>query len=130
MVHAARAAWEQLKRLDEQYRTQASAACLLEGQGWLTLAEAEAAKASTYFERAAVRWQDLGHPYDQARAFSALGQALTQSDNEAGARAALGQAQALIDSLAAQLEDPLLKASFQKSTLVQEIRSGRILRGE
>jgi tetratricopeptide (TPR) repeat protein len=45
MADAARTACEQLKRLDEQYRTQASAACFLEGQGWLTLAEAESAKA-------------------------------------------------------------------------------------
>jgi DNA-binding SARP family transcriptional activator/pimeloyl-ACP methyl ester carboxylesterase/tetratricopeptide (TPR) repeat protein len=130
MVDAARTAWEQLKRLEGQYRTQAIAACRLEGQGWLTLAEAESSTEFTYFERAAVRWQDLGHPYDQARALTGLGQALTQADNDAGARAALGQAKALVDSLAAQLEDPLLKASFQKSALVRKIRSGRIHRGE
>jgi DNA-binding SARP family transcriptional activator/pimeloyl-ACP methyl ester carboxylesterase/Flp pilus assembly protein TadD len=130
MVDAARTAWERLKRLDEQYRTQAIAACCLEGQGWLTLAESESARVSTYFERAAVRWQDLGHPYDQARALTGLGQALTQADNEAGARAVLGQAQAFVDSLAAQLEDPLLKASFQMSALVQKIRYGCIHKGE
>jgi DNA-binding SARP family transcriptional activator/tetratricopeptide (TPR) repeat protein len=123
LVDAARTASEQLKRLNGQYRTQAIEACRLEGQGWLTLAEAESPKEYTYFERAAVCWQDLSHPYDQARALTGLGQALTQTDNEAGARAALGQAQALVNSLAAQLEDPLLKASFQKSALVQKIRS-------
>jgi DNA-binding SARP family transcriptional activator/predicted ATPase/pimeloyl-ACP methyl ester carboxylesterase len=128
MLDAAYTAWEQLKRLDGQYRTQATAACRLEGQGWLTLSEAESAKASTYFDRAVVLWQDLGHPYDQARALTGLEEALTQAGNEAGARAALGQAQALIDSLAAQLEDPMHKASFQKSALVQKIRSGRIHR--
>jgi hypothetical protein len=51
MLDAARSAVEQLKRLDEQYRTHATAACCLEGQGWLALAEAEAAKASASFER-------------------------------------------------------------------------------
>jgi DNA-binding SARP family transcriptional activator len=130
MVGAARTACQQLERLDEQYRTPAIAACHLEGQGWLTLAEVKAAKASTYFERAAAQWQDLGHPYDRARALNGLGQALTQVDNQSGARAALEQAQALVDSLGKQLEDPLLKASFQESALVQKIRSCRIHTGE
>jgi tetratricopeptide (TPR) repeat protein len=75
------------------------------------LAEAEAAKASLSFERAAARWQDLGHPYDQARAFVGLaGRSQKQAGrrSQVDARESLRQAQDLVDSLAAQLRDPVL----------------------
>jgi predicted ATPase/DNA-binding SARP family transcriptional activator/pimeloyl-ACP methyl ester carboxylesterase len=125
LMDAARAALGQLKRLDEQYHTNAIAACRLEGQGWLSLAEKEATGTSTFFEGAVNRWQALGHPYDQARALTGLSASLAKTEDEAGSREALRQAKALVDALAAQLEDPSLKTSFEHSSLVQKIRSGR-----
>ena len=126
MVGYARSAHQQLERLDRQYGTPATAACRLEGQGWLSLAEADAVKAAASFEQAIAQWQDLGHPYDHARALSGLSQALTESGNRGRAKSALELAQGLVNSLAAQLEDPVLKTSFLDSALVREIRGGRI----
>jgi hypothetical protein len=64
----------------------------------------------------------LGHPYDQARALSGLGQALAQAGDRDGAQLASAQAEELINVLAAQLEDPALKSSFLNSPLVRKIR--------
>lgn len=105
------------------YGTPATAACHLEGQGWLSLAEADVSRAAVSFEQAIVRWQDLDHPYDHARALSGLGRALAQAGDRDGAKSASEKAMGLADSLAAQLEDPGLKASFLDSVLLQEIRA-------
>jgi Flp pilus assembly protein TadD len=112
-----------LERLDGQFNTLATSACRLEGQAWLTLAEADASKAAGFFEQALVRWQELGHPYDTARAMNGLGQAFTLSGDKSNARSASEQAMGLVKSLATQLEDPALKTSFLESNLVQEIRA-------
>lgn len=122
MLGAARSAQEQLERLDRQYSTPVTAAFDMEGRGWLNLAQADPAKAVVSFEQAAALWQNLGHPYDHARALSGLGRALIQSGDEEGAKSASKAAMGLIDSLAAQLEDRALKTSFLDSLLVQEIR--------
>jgi DNA-binding SARP family transcriptional activator/predicted ATPase len=123
MVGFARSAWNQLERLDRQYRTPVTAAYVMEGQGWLTMAEANAAEAAYFFEQAAVQWQDLGHPYDSARALNGMGQALILSGHKEGAQSAAQQAMGHVDTLAEQLEDPALKSSFLASVLVQEIRA-------
>jgi DNA-binding SARP family transcriptional activator/pimeloyl-ACP methyl ester carboxylesterase len=122
LVHASRAACDQLKRLEEQYHTNPITACRLEGLGWLSLAEG-ALEAHTYFEGAINRWRALDHPYDQVRALAGLYQALRQGSNQVGAQNALRQANDLVDSLAAQLADPLLKISFSNSSLVKKIQS-------
>jgi hypothetical protein len=75
------------------------------------------------FEQAIVRWQDLDHPYAHARALSGLGRALAQAGDRDGAKSASEKAMGVSDSLAAQLEDPGLKASFLDSVLLQEIRA-------
>jgi hypothetical protein len=46
-----------------------------------------------------------------------LAQAKKQVGSQVDARESLRQAQDLVDSLAAQLRDPVLKDSFQKSSL-------------
>jgi tetratricopeptide (TPR) repeat protein len=112
MIGSAHSARQQLERLDRQYRTPATAACRLEGQGWLALAEADADKAAASFEQAAARWQGLGHPYDHARALIGFRQALTLVGDSDEAKSASEQAIELINPLAAQLEDPALKTSF------------------
>lgn len=120
---AAHSAVLQLERLDRQYATPASAACRLEGQGWLALAEGDGAKAADFFEQAAGRWQDLGHPYDQARALSGLSRARVILADLEGAQSAARGARALVESLAAQLDDPDHLSAFLSSALVQEIRA-------
>jgi hypothetical protein len=121
MGGAARSAWTQLEQLDEQYRMPVTAACRMEGLGWITLLEGDAVQAADCFRQAQTTWQELGHPYDQVRALSGLSRALTQEDHD-GFKTAIEQAMALINSLAAQLEDPALKSSFLASILVREIQ--------
>jgi tetratricopeptide (TPR) repeat protein len=121
MVGTARSAWEQLERLDGQYRTPVTAAYRLEGLGWITLAEGNIVQAADHFKQAQTKWQELGHPYDQARALSGFSRALTQEDHDEF-KTAIEQAMGLVNSLAAQLEDPALKASFLASGFVREIQ--------
>ena len=122
LAGTARSAWGQLERLDGQYRTPVIAACRLEGLGWITLAEGNTAQAAATFRQAQTRWQELGHPYDQARALSGLCRALTQAKDHKGSKKEIEQAMELVNSLAAQLEDPVLKTSFLASALVREIQ--------
>jgi tetratricopeptide (TPR) repeat protein len=121
MGSAARSAWTQLDLLDRQYHTPVTTACRLEGLGWITLAEGDAVQAAAFFGRAQTRWQELGHPYDQARALGGLSRALTEEDQD-GFQTAIEQAMGLVNSLAAQLQDPALRASFLASVFVREIQ--------
>jgi tetratricopeptide (TPR) repeat protein len=104
MVHVAPLAQQQLARLDEQYHTPATAACLLEGQGWLALIEGNVAAAAVAFKQAEAKWQALGHPYDQVRALGGLGQALALADDRRGVKSASARAEELINVLKAQSE--------------------------
>jgi tetratricopeptide (TPR) repeat protein len=119
MVRSAHSAQQQLERLDRQYGTPTTAACLPEGKGWLALAEANVAVSAASFRQAAAKWQELGHPYDQARALSGLGQALIQTGDRDGAKLVSERAADLISALAMQLDDPELKSSFLNSPLVR-----------
>lgn len=119
----ARAAFQQLERLDQQFATPTTAVYRVEGQGWLSLAEGDAAGAAAFFEQAAGRWEQLGHPYDRVRALSGSGRAQKSSGNSLEARAAARQALALVNTLAEQLADPRLVNAFLGSALVQEIRA-------
>jgi len=122
IVSTAQLAHQQLTRLDEQYHTPATAACLLEGSGWLALVEGKAAEAAVAFQQAAARWQAIDHPYDIARTLHGLGQALVQADDRRSAYVAWEQAVDVINRLAAQLDDHELRAAFLNSLLVKEIR--------
>jgi DNA-binding SARP family transcriptional activator len=120
----ARSAWQQLERLDRQYQTPLTASYRLEGQGWLHLAEGSPAAAVEAFAQAAAGWQTVGHPYDEARALSGLSRARSDGGDSQGARMTAQQAMDLVDSLAAQLEAPELRAAFLQSELVEAIRGG------
>jgi tetratricopeptide (TPR) repeat protein len=121
LVHAAQFAHQQLERLDRQYNTPSTAACVLEGRGWLALVKGNGAEAAVTFKQAAARWQEIAHPYDKARTLSGLGQAVAQAGDEKGAQLALQRARELINVLATQLNDHALKSAFLDSSLVREI---------
>lgn len=121
---AARAALKQLRRLDKQYGTQNTAACLREGQGWLALFDGDDGEAARLLAEAAELWQALGHPYDRVRALHALSRALERPGDRDGAATACRKALGLVDALAEQLDEPALQASFLDSALVREIKTG------
>lgn len=121
LVHTTHLAYQQLTRLDEQYHTPATAACLLEGKGWLGLVEGNMAETVVAFKEAKAKWQEMGHPYDEARTLSGLGQALMQAGDRQGAQMAWERAEELINVLAAQLDNHELKFAFLNSPLVKEI---------
>ena len=119
-----RTSLQRLERADHQIRSPISATCLSEGQGYVALVEFDPYRAAEAFRQAVAGWETLGRPYDQARALNGLGQALAQAGEMTEAKPAFDRAMGLIDSLAAQLDDPELKASFLNSTLVRAIREG------
>lgn len=123
IAHAAHLAQQQLARLNGQYNTAVTTASHLEGKGWLAFAEGAMAEAATAFKQAAASWQDLHHPYDEARALSGVAQALTPMDDRAGAQLAWERARQLLDVLAAQLDDHELKSAFLDSPLVGGIQT-------
>jgi tetratricopeptide (TPR) repeat protein len=104
-------ALQQLQRLDAQYRTPATAASLLEAQGYLALLGGETGQAITSLSQAAQKWQHLGHPYDQARALNALSQAQSKAGVNRAAALTKEEVGQLLDVLSKQLPDRLLKPS-------------------
>ncbi len=105
-LRLARSARQQLERLDSQFNTPAIAACLAEGKGWLALVQRNGAEAAALMKQAAADWQVLGHPYDQARALSGLGQALAQVGDRDGAESATRQGMEMTNALEMELGDP------------------------
>jgi tetratricopeptide (TPR) repeat protein len=114
-----------LERAHEQESSTETDACLSEGRGSLALAEGDHQEAVGLFRHAVARWDEIGRPYDQARALSGLGRALDGLEDPKAAGAAFGQALDLYDSLAAQLEDVELKQSFLNSQPVRQVREAR-----
>ena len=108
----------QLEFAHKQLGTLVTGVHLSEGRGSVALAEGNYSLAVEQFRQAVAGWKELSRPYDQARALKYLGQALVQSDE---ARDVFKQAYAIVETLAAQLDDAELKDSFLNSPLVREL---------
>jgi DNA-binding SARP family transcriptional activator len=122
---AARACIARLERADGQFRSPESAAALAEGCAAVALATGQPLEAAAQCRHAVAQWAAIGRPYDQARALGSLGRAQARLGDAAAARTALDQALALLDSLAAQLDDAQLRRSFLSSRLVCAVREAR-----
>ncbi|MBI1881061.1 MAG: hypothetical protein HYR94_23015, partial [Chloroflexi bacterium] len=120
-IHEVMAALQQIERTNPRSHGRATVAALREGQG-IALLRDTPHKALEPLRQAVSLWQTLGRPYDQIRALNGLGQALSQTENSREAQATFAEAQRLIKSLVAQLEDAELKASFLNSPLALGIR--------
>jgi tetratricopeptide (TPR) repeat protein len=116
----------QLERAQAQLGSPVVAAALSEGRGLSALTERNAFQAIEYLQQAAAQWQALERPYDQARALGDLGRAFLEAGDTAQARASTDSALALIEVLAAQLEDPTLKAAFLASRPSQELKRNKL----
>jgi tetratricopeptide (TPR) repeat protein len=118
----ARAAVRRLEYANEQLDNPETDACLDEARGSMALADGDHERAVQGFRSAVARWEEMGRPYDQARALGGLGRALARVGDPSSARGAFTQALEICDSLAAQLGEAELKRSFLNSGLVQEVR--------
>jgi predicted ATPase/transcriptional regulator with XRE-family HTH domain len=107
----------------ELFGSLVTAAALSEGRGLVALSERDALRAVDYLQQAGAQWQALGRPYDQARALGDLGRAFMEAGDVVQAGSTFDLALRLIEILAAQLENPELKAAFLDSPLAQELRS-------
>ena len=114
-----------MEQADHQLGSSISTACLSEGQGYLVLTKAKPDEAVKAFRQAVAGWETVERLYAQMRALSGLGQALTQFGETEEAKRVFDQALGVVHSLAAQLDDPELKASFLNSALVTDIQTGR-----
>jgi tetratricopeptide (TPR) repeat protein len=122
MEAEAHACLGRLERADRQLRTPETQAARAEGWASVTAAQGHLLDAANASQSAATTWGTLGRPYDQARALSAVGRTLAETGDSSAAYAALEQALRILDSLAAQLDDPELKHGFLYSALVREVR--------
>lgn len=115
-----------LERSHAQFGSRESEAATHEGRGILALAEEDPpSTAATHFRHAAEVWQEMGWPYNQARALRQLAQALTLAGEREEAQGALAQAWDLVETLAGQLDDAGLKTTFLHSPLATEIQEAR-----
>lgn len=125
-VEGVRWSVERLEEAYAQFGSRESAAAAHEGRGLLALAEeAPPPEAAVHFRGAAQRWREMGWPYSQARALHALAQTLLDAGGQEEAEEALAQAWELIETLAGQLDDGDLRATFLASPLVQAIQEAR-----
>lgn len=113
---------QRLEQSNAKERNPAAAAALHEAEGIVTLLQNTPQKAIEPLRQAVSLWQTLGRPYDQIRALSSLGQAVSQTKNSRQAREIFAEAHRLVESLAAQLEEAELKTSFLNSPPAQKIR--------
>jgi tetratricopeptide (TPR) repeat protein len=108
-----------LEHIERQMRTPATAAALAAGRAALHLSEQEYQAAQEHYQAAALGWQSLGRPLDLAHALAGLGNAQAAAGRAGLSRESFDQALALLHSLAAQIEDPHLRASFQSAPLAR-----------
>lgn len=113
---------QRLEQRNAKERNPAAAAALHEAEGIVTLLQNTPQKAIEPLRQAVSLWQTLGRPYDQIRALSSLGQAVSQTKNSRQAREVFAKAHRLVESLAAQLDEAELKTSFLNSPPAQKIR--------
>ena len=122
-LEAARACLPRLERSDHQFRIPESQTALTEGRGIVALAEGLPHIAAEHSRQAAAGWEAIDRPYDQARALKNLGHALVASGDPAVARLAFDDSFTILDFLAAQVADPVLKQPFLNSQLFREVRA-------
>jgi Flp pilus assembly protein TadD len=111
-----------LERAHQQFGTLETLASRAEGLGSIAWVQRQLAEAADQFREAARYWEQLARPYDYARALGNLGSVLAEVGSADLARSAYGQALTIFDSLADQLDNPALKASFLASPLVRANR--------
>jgi hypothetical protein len=97
-------------------------AALHEAQGSVALFQENHAQAVDLFHQSVTIWKTIQRPYDQARALNKLGRALVLTNACEHAYDAFTQANALLEELAAQLDEDETKAAFLQSLLVQSIQ--------
>lgn len=118
----AKASLQLLERLFDQTSGSVAEVALSEGKGIVAMAEGHPEESIMHYRNAAGGWQQLGRPYDQARALHGLAVALTDSGQAGEAGGTVDWAISILDVLAAQLEDPELKIAFLNAPLRQQFR--------
>lgn len=103
-VDTARTAVEELDDIAVAYRSKALKASAAVAEGWLRLAEGDAARAQRRFQDGMHLWTQVGAPYETARARMGLGLGLRASGNEHRALLELRTARTTFERLGAELD--------------------------
>jgi DNA-binding SARP family transcriptional activator len=122
-IAAARACVARLERAAAEFGNRETDGALAEGRGAVLLAAGDHARAADQFRAAVADWTASERPCDRARALVSLAGALSAAGDHAAAREAGEPARALVDALAAQLDDATLKRSFLDSPLGRAARA-------
>lgn len=101
---AASDALVELEEIAISFGTPALAASVRSTRGRLELAKGETDAAVSTLQDAVDRWHDLAVPYEVATARTLLGQALRETGDETGARAAFEAATRLFEQIGAHLD--------------------------
>lgn len=112
-----------LERTREQTGSPQFEAGNSEGKGAIFLYEGQYPEAVEHLQKAVDSWQTLGRPYDQLRALNGLAQALMYINDTTQAQAAVDKGLDIIQTLADELDEADIKATFLNSRLVQEIHN-------
>ena len=100
-VDRARAAADELERIAARFGSKALEASALVAVGRVSLAAGEAADAARHLEVAVCRWQEVGAPFETARARDELGRAHRALGNEGRAAIEHSAARAILEGMGA-----------------------------
>jgi tetratricopeptide (TPR) repeat protein len=109
-----------LERGYRQLRSPLAEAYWLEGRAYAAICQGRPDTTVQDFQRAASLWEQIGQPYDQLRALSALQGVLHKIDDASGAQATSRLACYILHALADQIDDTHLKQSFLNSPLARQ----------
>ncbi len=112
-IDGAAASAADLDAIASEYGTPMLRALAQSSRGRVLLADGDAAGAAACLRAALANWKALEVPYEIASTNTLLGQALRESGDDEGARAAFAAAEALFDRIGARLDAQLTRDSLR-----------------
>ncbi|HZW02373.1 MAG TPA: AAA family ATPase, partial [Anaerolineaceae bacterium] len=116
------AALSRLEKAHEFLRTRQSTAALHEVRGFAAGVRGDWALAIADYQVAAASWEALQRPYDRLRVLTALDEASRRAGDTNTSQTVQQAANAVIEQLAGELEEPEWKAAFLQSALAAGMR--------
>lgn len=107
------------EKVDMQFHTLETAACLQESYGCLKLAMEAPLNACKHFQKAVENWEEINRPFDQLRTRIELGKTMKFLGRDDEASIILGKGVDIAQRLADQLPEETMKLSFWNSATLK-----------